>query len=59
MSQDHAVPSAHAHRRRRFRNRGHRNTGGASLGKFGAAVLMLIAIFLVIIGCITAIRIFE
>lgn len=60
MSQDRALSSTHPpHRRRRFRNRSQRPGGIGQLSRFGAAMLMLLAIFLVIVGCIAALRMFE
>lgn len=60
MSQDHAISATPSqHRRRRFRNRSHRQGGNGQFSKFGAAMLMLLAIFLVIAGCIAALRMFE
>lgn len=59
MSQEPHVSPANPQRRRRFRTRSKSNQNPNQISKLGATVLMLMALMLVIFGCIFAIRLFE
>ncbi|MDB6075093.1 MAG: hypothetical protein JWO89_2733 [Verrucomicrobiaceae bacterium] len=60
MSQESPVSPSIPTRRRRFRSRRNGEKGGGGVvSKLGAIMLMLLALFLVIAGCIFAIKVFE